>query len=56
MKFSMVKKSVPDLIFDKFAEAIEKDDLLKEISKDLVSLVRRGRPSKTEIKDLLRRK
>ncbi|MDH5734237.1 MAG: hypothetical protein OEY88_10735 [Candidatus Bathyarchaeota archaeon] len=52
----MVKKPVSDLIFDKFAEAIEKDDLFKGISKNLVSLVRRERPSKTEIKDLLRRK
>jgi len=52
----MVKKSVSDLIFDKFAKAIEKDDLFKGISENLVKLVRQGRPSKTEIESLLRRK
>ena len=52
----MVKKSVQDLIFDKFAEVVEKDDLFKEISDDLANLVRQGRPSKTKIENLLRKK
>jgi len=52
----MTKKSVRDLIYDKFAEAVGKDDLFKESSDDLVSLVRQGKPSKTEIESLLRKK
>jgi hypothetical protein len=52
----MVQKSVPDLIFDKFAEAVEKDDLFKGISSDLVKLVQQRRPSKAEIENILRRK
>lgn len=52
----MVKKSVSNLILDKFAETVEKNDLFKGISEDLVSLVRRRKPSKTEIENLLRRK
>jgi len=52
----MVKKSVPDLIFDEFAEAVENDDLFKGISSDLVNLVRQRRPSKAEIENVLRRK
>lgn len=51
----MVKKSVPDLIFDRFAEAIEKDDLFRGISEDLVKLVRRGKSGKSEIENLLGR-
>ena len=51
----MIKKSVPDLIFDRFAEAVEKDNLFKGISKDLVKLVRRGKSGKSEIENLLRR-
>lgn len=52
----MVKKSVQNLIFDKFAQTIEKDDLFKGISDDLASLVRQGRPSKAEIESLLRKR
>lgn len=49
----MTQKTVSDLIFDKFAESIEKDDLFKEISKDLISLVREKKCSKAEIEKLL---
>jgi len=52
----MPKKSVRNLIFDKFAEAVAKDDLFKGISDDLASLVRQKKPSKTEIENLLRKK
>jgi hypothetical protein len=52
----LVKKSVPDLIFDKFAEAVGKDDLFKGISGDLVNLVRQRRPGKAEIENILRKK
>ena len=52
----MVKKSVPELILDKFAESIEKDELFRGISEDLTSLIRKKKPSKTEIKNLLGRK
>lgn len=51
----MVKKTVPNLIFDRFAEAVETDDLFKGISEDLVKLVRRGKSDKSEIENLLRR-
>jgi len=52
----MAKKSVRNLIFDKFAEAVGKDDLFKGISDDLAGLVRQGKPSKTEIENLLRKR
>lgn len=51
----MVKKSIPDLIYDGFAQAIKKDDLFRGISEDLVKLVRRGKYGKSEIENLLRR-
>lgn len=52
----MVQKSVSDMIFDKFAESIEKDALFKDISADLVDLVRGKKHSKTELQNLLRKK
>ena len=54
-EFGMIQKSVPDLILDKFAESIEKDDLFGEISGDLIALVRE-RKSKAMIEKLLRKK
>jgi len=51
----MIQKSVPDLILDKFAESIEKDDLFGEISGDLIALVREGK-SRAMIEKLLRKK
>ncbi len=54
-EFGMIQKSVLDLIFDKFAESIEKDDLFGEISGDLIALVRE-RKSKAMIEKLLRKK
>jgi len=52
----MPQKSVPDLIFDKFAEYIRNDGLFKEVSDDLIILARKRKPSKTEIEKLLREK
>lgn len=50
----MVQKSVTDLVFDKFAESIEKDDLFSEISTDLIALVRQKKTNKAEFKRLLK--
>ena len=36
----MIEKSVPDLIYDKFAESISKDALFNGISDDLLKQVR----------------
>jgi len=52
----MPQKSVPDLIFDKFAEYVKNDGLFKGVSDDLVALVREKKPSKTKIEKLLREK
>lgn len=52
----MTKKTVSDLIFDKFAESIENDDLFNDISNQLIALVREGGPNKDEIKELLMNK
>ena len=52
----MVKKSVSDLIYDKFAETIQKDNLFKGISDDLNTAARKVRPNKAKIKELLRKK
>ena len=53
---NMTKKTVSDLIFDKFAESIENDDLFNDISNQLIALVREGGPNKDEIKELLMNK
>ncbi|MEM2112313.1 MAG: hypothetical protein QXX08_10645 [Candidatus Bathyarchaeia archaeon] len=50
----MNQKSVTDLIFDRFAESIEKDDLFKGISADLVALVLQKRANKAEIMKILK--
>ena len=50
----MIQKSVPDLILDKFAGSIEKDDLFGEISGDLIALVRE-RKGRAMIEKLLRK-
>ena len=52
----MSQKSVPDLIFDRFAESIEKDVLFKGIFADLATLVRGKKHSKAELQNLLRKK
>jgi hypothetical protein len=52
----MSKKSVRDSIFDMFAEAVGNDPLFKGISEDLVNTVKKGKPSKSEIETLLRRR
>jgi len=52
----MPQKSVPNLIFDKFAEYITNDGLFKGVSDDLITLVRKRKPSKTQIEKLLREK
>jgi hypothetical protein len=52
----VVKESVRNLIFDRFVDVIGKDDLFKGIFDDLASLVQQEKPSKTEIKNLLRRR
>lgn len=50
----MPQKPVPDLIFDKFAEYIRNDGLFKGVSDDLITSVRKKKPSKTEVERLLR--
>lgn len=52
----MPQKSVPNLIFDKFGEYITNDGLFKGVSDDLITLVRKRKPSKTQIEKLLREK
>ena len=52
----MVQKSVSDLILDKFAESIKKDDLFVGISDELTILVREKRHSKSGIEKLLKGK
>jgi len=50
----MTRKSVSQLIFDKFAEKVKNDDLFKGISDDLIALVRK-RASEKEIRELFGR-
>ncbi len=50
----MVDKSVSDMIFDKFAEFITGDSLLKEISNDLVLAVKQ-KQGKNKIEEVLRK-
>jgi hypothetical protein len=50
----MAEKSVPDMIFDKFADFITADSLFKEISNDLVLAVRQ-KHGKDKIEELLRK-
>ena len=49
----MTEKNVSELIFDKFKKSIEKDDLFKEISKDLISLIHEKKFDRTKIQKLL---
>ena len=49
----MIEKSVPDLIYDKFAESISKDALFNAISDDLLKQVRAKKKSEKEIFSLL---
>jgi hypothetical protein len=49
------QKSVSDLIFDKFAEYVRKDRLFDGVSEDLITLVRKKKPNKSEIEKLLRK-
>lgn len=52
----MGTKSVSDLICDKFAETIQENALFKGISDDLIATIRRRRPKKAKIEELLRKK
>ena len=52
----MSQKSVPDLIFDKFAEYVRNDGLFNGVSDNLITLIRKKKPNKTEIEKLLREK
>jgi len=45
-----------DLIFDKFAGYVGTDRLFDGISDDLITIVRKKKPSKSEIEKLLRKK
>ena len=49
----MTQKSVPDLIYDKFAESVSKDTLFDAISDDLLKQVRAKKKSEKEISSLL---
>lgn len=49
----MTQKSVPDLIYDKFAESVGKDDLFDGISDDLLKQIRERKKSEKEISNLL---
>lgn len=49
----MTQKSVPDLIYDKFAESISKDTLFNGITDDLLKQVRAKKKSEKEISSLL---
>lgn len=51
----MDQKSVSDLILEKFAENIKKDELSAGISEDLIALVSQKKHSKSDIKKMLRR-
>lgn len=52
----MGSKKVSDLIIDKFAENIEKDDLFENISEELVTMFKERKHSKDEIENLLKKK
>lgn len=52
----MSQKSVSDLIFDEFAESVEKDSLFDGISTDLAGFVRGKKLNKVELQNLLRKK
>lgn len=52
----MGSKKVSDLIIDKFAENIEKDDLFENISEELVTMLKERKHSKDEIENLLKKK
>jgi len=52
----MLQKSVPELIFDKFAEHLKKDTLFREISVELATLIRGKKCSKADLQSLLRKK
>ena len=49
----MIEKSVPDLIYDKFAESINKDLLFNGIFDDLLKQIRAKKKSEKEISSLL---
>lgn len=49
----MSQKSVPELIYDKFAEFVGQDTLFKGISGDLVIQIRAKKKSEKEISNLL---
>lgn len=49
----MIQKSVPELIYDKFAEFVGKDALFTGISDDLDKQVRVKKKSEKEISTLL---
>jgi len=49
----MTQKTIPELIFDKFLEQLSKDNLFKGISKQLFSIIKQEKCSKTEIEYLL---
>lgn len=51
----MDQKSVSDLILEKFAENIKKDELSAGISEDLIALVSQKKHGKSDIKKMLRR-
>lgn len=52
----MSSKKVPDLIIDKFAESITKDDLFGNICGELNVMIKERRHNKEEIENLLKRK
>jgi len=52
----MVKKFVRDLILEKFADLVGKDELFYGISDDLFSLSQQGKLNKSEITNLLRKR
>ena len=49
----MTQKSVPDLIYDKFAEFVGRDSLFSGISEDLLKQVCAKKKSEKEISNLL---
>ena len=49
------QKSVPNLIFDKFAKCVKTDRLFDGVSDDLIMIVRKKKPTKSEIEKLLRK-
>jgi hypothetical protein len=51
--YFMIKKSVPDLIYDKFAELVGEDSLFSGIFDDLLKQVRAKKKSEKEITNLL---